>query len=139
MNKYSKQREDVLEYIKNSYMHPTAEDIYTALKAQSSTISRGTVYRNLAVLVDKEVIIKIPIQNQHDRYDYIHTPHSHAICNKCGKIYDFYPTLSTAKLEKEVLSQTDVSDISNQLIVYGVCKNCKTKFKEVNYEGIKRN
>ena len=59
MENYSKQREDILDVLKDSYDHPTAEEIYNRVKQKNSTSSRGTVYRNLKLLVDKNAILKI--------------------------------------------------------------------------------
>ncbi len=58
MEKYSKQREEVINCIKNNRNHPTAEEIYMSLKLRNPNISRGTVYRNLNLLVDKGFVNK---------------------------------------------------------------------------------
>ena len=62
MENYSKQREEIIEVLENAYDHPTAEEIYTRLKENLSTSSRSTVYRNLALLVNKKAILKIIVK-----------------------------------------------------------------------------
>ena len=47
MNNYSKQREIILEVIKNNRTHPTAEEIYILVTKKEPTISRSTVYRKI--------------------------------------------------------------------------------------------
>ena len=130
MQKYSKQREDVLNYLKNSHTHLTAEQIYLGLKKQNSTASRGTVYRNLNKLIYYGIVSKIPIENQPDKFDYIHKPHSHALCKECGKVFDFEYNFNAENLIKQVEEQTDMEDVASQILIYGICKNCKSKFKE---------
>ena len=45
MNNYSKQREIILEVIKENRIHPTAEEIYNILIKKEPQISKSTVYR----------------------------------------------------------------------------------------------
>ncbi len=48
----TKQRKLVLDAVRQSYNHPTADEIYNAVREQDDRISRGTVYRNLNLLAD---------------------------------------------------------------------------------------
>lgn len=133
MEKYSKQREEILEFLKNTYSHPTAEEIYQQIKKQNSTASRGTVYRNLGLLTEKGIIIKIPMGNQSDRYDYIRKPHMHIICKKCGKTMDFDYNTEFEKLKKEIYHQTEIMPEEHEIAIQGICKECQNhiKFEEV--------
>ena len=56
---YSKQREIILDTLRNNVVHPTAEYIYEILKEEDSKISLATLYRNLNQLADKGIIKKI--------------------------------------------------------------------------------
>ena len=105
MNNYSKQREIILEVIKNNRTHPTAEEIYILVTKKEPKISRSTVYRNINILVEKGIIEKITIATGPDRYDYLYEEHYHAICKVCGKAFDFY-----YKFEKDNL----ISNIKNR-------------------------
>lgn len=125
MKNYSKQREEILDFIKNSHTHLTAEEIYLALKGENSTISRGTVYRNLSIFLEDGVIIKLPIENGPDKYDYVHKLHHHAICKKCGRVYDFNYEINMKDLEKHIINETEIEEVSSYIIVQGICKNCK--------------
>lgn len=65
----TKQRKLVLDAVRQSYNHPTADEIYNAVRAQDDKISRGTVYRNLNLLADAGEIlsIKTPGGSRFDR------------------------------------------------------------------------
>ncbi len=89
MEKYSRQRQEILDFLIESYDHPTAEEVYKEVKERGSTASKGTVYRNLNFLVEKGIIEKVSMSNGADRYDYKKTPHNHAICVKCNTVFDF--------------------------------------------------
>ena len=59
MRNYSKQREEILNVVKEMRNHPTAEEIYEISKETIPNISLGTVYRNLNTLVNEKLIRKI--------------------------------------------------------------------------------
>ena len=50
MRNYSKQREAILQVLKNSKAHPTANQVYEEVRKIIPNISLGTVYRNLSEL-----------------------------------------------------------------------------------------
>lgn len=81
--RHSKQRDIVLDIMKNTKVHPTAEQIYIMVNEVDKTISKSTVYRNISILLTKGDIIKITMAIGPDRYDYIHKPHHHIVCKKC--------------------------------------------------------
>ena len=126
MENYSKQREEIMEVLKNSYDHPTAEEIYQRAKKNGSTSSRGTVYRNLKLLVETNRILKISMPGLKDRYDFIRKKHSHFICTQCNRAIDFEYDFEIEALKK-ILS-TDVYFIDeNSITISGICKNCTNK------------
>ncbi len=55
----TRQRKLVLDAVRQSYNHPTADEIYNAVREQDDKISRGTVYRNLNLLADAGEILSI--------------------------------------------------------------------------------
>ena len=125
MKNYSRQREQILETVKKSCVHPTAEEIYEMVKQTNSTASRSTVYRNLNLLADEGIITKISMLVGPDRYDYLKKPHNHAICKACGKVFDFEYDFKSKELEKSILSQTGVNTELDSITIEGICSNCK--------------
>ena len=126
MEKYSKQREEVFNYIKGSKSHLSAEDVYMGLKLKNPNISRGTVYRNLNLLVDKGLVNKISNSGTPDKFDFASYEHSHAICKMCGEVFDIQALLDD-KTKEIIKLQTGLEDFSNDFTVYGICKICKNK------------
>ena len=131
MKNYSKQRDDLLNILKNSKSHPTAEELYEKVKEKIPNVSRGTVYRNLKDLVDEDYIIKISMSDGADRYDYIHKKHNHVICKYCGNVKDFEYNFDSKKAKLSVLEQTGMESFLDGIIVYGVCEKCKGKLKNI--------
>lgn len=82
------QREIVLKAIHNLKNHPTAEEIYEVIRIDNPSISRGTVYRNLGILAEENMIRKISVSEGPDHYDHKCHKHYHAKCVKCGCVND---------------------------------------------------
>ena len=112
MNNYSKQRQIILDTLKNTKIHPTAEQIYEMVLKVDPKISRSTVYRNINILCENNQILKISMLVGPDRYDYIWKKHYHAICEMCGNVWDF-----NFEFNEEEMSKQNV-DKSRCILVY---------------------
>ncbi len=84
--RYSKQRELIYEAVLGSKEHPTAEMVYQWLKPKNPALSLGTVYRNLTLLAQEGVLVRMPFPVE--RYDAETHPHSHFRCRGCGRVFD---------------------------------------------------
>lgn len=120
------QRRAVLEFIINSHSHPTADEIYKALGRDFPNMSVATVYNNLHVFKDANIVKELSYGDSSSRFDFTTHDHYHAICNKCGKIVDFsYPGLE--EVESLASHVTGFEIASHRLEVYGICEECKKK------------
>ena len=108
MNNYSRQREVILDVVKNSRIHPTAEEIYNLVIQEEPKISRSTVYRNINILVEQGAIRRISMATGSDRYDYLHKEHYHVICKVCGKVLDFYYDFEKENIIESIKQQTNI-------------------------------
>lgn len=122
--KYSKQRQLIKEYVIANEIHPTADDVYNALKEENPNLSLGTVYRNLNLLSDMGELLRLHIPNFSDRYDGRIVSHYHVICNKCGKIHDVDISFPES-IDLEIQRKTGISVTGHQLIFSGLCKDCE--------------
>lgn len=127
MKNYSRQREEIIKVIQESHDHKTAEEIYMIVKAKDPAVSRSTVYRNLGLLVENHIIDKISMLVGPDRYDYITKPHNHAICTKCGKVFDFEYKFEYEKIRQLVIKQTGVEISNKGIALEGLCDSCRNK------------
>ena len=85
---YSKQRNLVLEVLKDTYDHPTAETVYERAHRKLPTIGIATVYRNLNQLAEMGEILRIPQAGGNDRFDARVEEHYHIRCPICGGLTD---------------------------------------------------
>ena len=125
MKNYSRQREEIIKVVKGSYNHPTAEDIYITVKSKDPAVSRSTVYRNLGLLVETGILKQLTMRVGPDRYDYIREVHNHAMCIKCGKVFDFKYSFEYEELKKKVKEQTGLEISTDGIALEGICDLCK--------------
>ena len=88
-------------------------------------MSRSTVYRNLGLLVESNLLNKITMSVGPDRYDYIREPHNHVICSKCGCITDFRYVFEYEHMKKSILEQTGIEISDEGITLEGICNSCK--------------
>ena len=69
--------------------HSTADDLYTAVRAEIGAISRQGVYDVLAILTDKDLVRRIQPAGSPTRYeDRVGDNHHHLVCRACNRMVD---------------------------------------------------
>lgn len=126
IRKQSKQRDIVLNYMKQIKGHVSAEQVFEDLNKDEKTVSLATVYRNLNILVQMNEIKKIA----HPVYGYVYDktcdPHYHLHCVVCDQLYDFpYPYM--LELDDEMEKNTGLKVYSHNTIFEGICESCAKK------------
>ncbi len=84
----TRQRQLIYNIINAAPEHRTAEEIYDLARAEMPSLARGTVYRNLGLLVQSGQIRKLEMPDAPARYDRERRPHPHLICQVCGQVED---------------------------------------------------
>lgn len=123
MVKYSRQRECILHNLQSRRDHPTADMVYESVRQEHPNISLGTVYRNLAFLVENGQVLKISTGMGPDHFDGFVEPHVHFLCKHCGRVVDMENIPEMNLLEK-TSSQFDGVVEGYELKVYGKCGEC---------------
>lgn len=117
------QRALVLEAVHSLHTHPTSADVYEAVRERHPSISRATVYRNLAVLAERGDVLRVEVPNGADRYDFNTEPHHHVKCAECGLIDDVMLSCADNLLD-QVRDARGFQLASYQVIFEGVCPHC---------------
>ena len=121
--RYSKKREAILEAIRSTKSHPSADWVYQTLKPTHPDLSLGTVYRNLSLLSDLGEIQKISTGAGPDRFDGNPRPHCHFQCRQCYSVLDI-PFEHTEALNAHVSKDFPGIIEGNSVQFYGLCPNC---------------
>jgi Fur family peroxide stress response transcriptional regulator len=82
------QRRAVFEELARRRDHPTADQIYDAVRGRLGGLSRTTVYRVLETLVEAGLARKVHHVDAVVRYDPVTGRHHHLVCERCGCLVD---------------------------------------------------
>ena len=82
------QRQVILEELRKVTSHPTANEVYDMVRKRLPRIGLGTVYRNLELLADCDIIKKLKVGGEQKRFDGNPAPHYHIRCSQCGRVDD---------------------------------------------------
>ena len=125
--KHFRKRDAILNCLRQTTVHPSAEWIFDALKSEHSDISLATVYRNLSLFRNQGTIQCVATVRGVERYDANINPHVHFICNDCTAVIDLedmeVPRSLAATAEQSMGGQI----AECQLSFTGRCKSCISK------------
>ncbi len=121
--KYTNQRVEILNYLKDNDNHPSVEQVYEGVRKRLTRISKATVYQNLKFLAENGLVKEVNVKGV-SRFEPNIGAHHHMICRKCGKITDFQSdeltdyTLGIAKRLKGMKIDSATTNF------YGLCNKC---------------
>lgn len=98
--RYTVQRAAVFDHLEHVKSHPTAEDVYQAVRQRLPRISLATVYKALEALVEARLATKLTNGDGSARYDCRGEEHYHLRDEKTGEIRDLPVEFDRQLLEK---------------------------------------
>ena len=119
----TKQREVVLQVIRDAEQHLTANEVFAAAKSILPSISFATVYNSLRFLKDAGHITEIQFGNGASRFDRITSRHDHALCTKCGKLVDIEMD-HPQELVMQAAKYSNFKPESLEFTLRGLCSDC---------------
>ncbi|URA09624.1 Fur family transcriptional regulator [Thermospira aquatica] len=112
-------RDAVLQVLRSTKTHPSAEWVWQEVKKMYPSVTLATVYRNLHILEAQGQVLVLDVGQGERRYDGFTCHHGHFVCRKCGEVFDF--DLKTKPwMAREIPGEIE----SWQVIFYGVCHKC---------------
>ena len=122
----TKQRQVILDVIRASQAHPSADELYAMVRTQLPRISLGTVYRNLEILTEQGEIQRLELSGTVKRYDWDPSKHYHIRCMHCGRVDDA-PVAPLDRIENELYGATVFTIIGHRLEFEGFCPECSNR------------
>jgi len=120
------QRLQIFDALRSMKGHPSAEDVYGAVKPRVPSISFDTVYRTLALFERHGVISKVQYVDDKTRYDSETRRHCHLVCTRCRKIEDFWwPEIERLQVPDGTRRWGKVEN--RYLELRGICQDCLPK------------
>ncbi len=128
--KITKKRQAILDVLKATDEHLTAENIYFILKRKNIKIGLATIYRTLDLFYQNGIVNKINIGDGTIRYEYVDKKsvhHHHLVCIKCGRVMEYTDEEEPKFLEglaERIKDKYGFTVLSHEIYLYGVCKDC---------------
>ena len=118
----------LLEFVRSTDRHPTAQEIYEAVRHVRPRIGLATVYRILRQLVQQGYIKEIGPDEQGSRYDGHISRHDHAVCTLCGALLDVPLEVAIpAEVLQAAARSTGIALTSHEVRLYGLCSSCQDR------------
>ena len=118
----TKQKTAILNFLRSKRQHYSATQIYDAVRIEIPNISLGTVYRNLATLIEDGEIISVETNDKCVYYDGFIKDHAHFVCTGCKQIYDFPIEIDLSEPQKNGFKVE-----KSRVVHYGVCSECNNR------------
>lgn len=123
--RYSKQRETILNVLRNDCTHPNVDSIFMKVREIIPDISLGTVYRNLNQLSDNKDILKLDFGDGVVHFDGTTAPHFHMVCDECRQVEDVFVDESlVAAFQKNVRKKSNAHITQTDVLFHGICQHC---------------
>lgn len=133
--RHSRQREVVLEAVRSTMDHPTAEWVFRQARRRLPRISLATVYRNLKELAAEGELREVHIGGQNARYDGNTGRHYHIRCLACGRVGDL-PLSVDESLERAAARATNYVILGHAMEVHGLCPSCQQNKRDSYLGGV---
>ncbi len=109
--------------------HVTVNEVYEFLKKEYPTIGKGTVYRNLDILVEEGALRKVEVSEGPNRFDFTLKNHYHVRCVKCDEVSDVDMD-EIPDLMKKIHDTHGIEFLDYDISFKGICPKCREEAKE---------
>jgi len=133
MMRLTTQRQIILEELSKVKTHPTASEVYDMVRKRLPRIGLGTVYRNLELMADNGMILKLEVGGTQKRFDATTNTHYHIRCSECGKVDDIdTPVMDT--LVQAASESSSYQILGHHVEFTGLCPECQQNEKDVSLQ-----
>ena len=120
------QRMQLLESIEE-HGHMSIEAIYDQVVKTHPSLSLATVYKNIILMVEKGVLVEVPIEGKKSKYELRKEDHIHLVCTECGEVEDKPRMEETDTILNTLTSSEHFKLTKQQINLYGVCEHCQVQ------------
>ena len=125
------QRQIILEELSKVTSHPTANEVYDMVRKRLPRIGLGTIYRNLELMAESGIILKLEVGGTQKRFDATVSTHYHIRCTTCGKVDDI--DIEVQKEINEIAARScDYKILGHHIEFSGICEECSQKEQVVH-------
>jgi len=105
--------------------HIDVDEIYSEVLKSHPTLSLATVYKNIITMLEKDVLVEVPISGRKSKFEIKKHEHIHLICTKCGKVMDKEMSELIGSDTRKLAIDNGFVLENSQVNLYGVCASCR--------------
>lgn len=122
-HRFTTQRAAIYDALASTTVHPTADDVFTAVRERVPDISLATVYKALEAFVSCGVARRLALGTGPARYDGRTDEHEHIRCLSCGRVEDVEGLQPRGWMEG-LAHLTPFDVVGYRLELEGYCPDC---------------
>lgn len=122
--KQFRKRNAILECLRSTESHPSAEMVHQMLQESHPDISLATVYRNLNYFKQQGLVSSVATVKGIERFDANTQDHVHFVCENCNAVLDLHQIHVPETLDAQVESAAGCRVSSCQVTFTGLCADC---------------
>jgi Fur family ferric uptake transcriptional regulator len=126
----TRERRTILGEMARIEGHFEADELLAHFRRRGRRVSRATLYRTLARLVDAGLVHRIEMNQGQARYEMMvgRHHHDHMICLDCGRIIEF-ESREIERLQDEICRRKGFKMTGHMHQIRGRCANCTPRKK----------
>lgn len=121
----TRERRSILDEMLEVRGHFDADQLMMLFRRKGRPVSRATLYRTLARLVDAGLVHKIEMATGQARYEpmFGRHHHDHMVCVECGRIIEF-ESRDIERLQDEICQRKKFTMTGHTHQIRGTCESC---------------
>jgi Fur family ferric uptake transcriptional regulator len=126
--RFTRERGRLLEKIFSTHKHFEADDLLMDMRSGGVRVSKATIYRTLALLVESGLLRQVITGEKHAHYEHVfgHEHHDHMTCTQCGETVEFFEP-KIERLQDKICEQKGFRAESHRMQIIGLCARCLRK------------
>lgn len=125
--KLTPQRIRVFERAFGTHEHFSAEEFYSWMRQEDGPrVSRATVYRTLALLVEGGFLECLDTGSGETLFEHVvgHRHHDHLVCSECGRIEEFFD--EEIEMRQQAIAEKFGFELeTHSMRLFGLCPSCR--------------
>jgi Fe2+ or Zn2+ uptake regulation protein len=126
-------RREIITILSESHKPLSANELIKTLLSRRISANKTTVYRQLDLLQEYDMIHEIRFHDRTRRYELMKENskdhHHHLVCLKCKTIEDINFKEDLARQEKTILNKKGFKVTQHALEFFGICKKCRKRVR----------
>jgi Fe2+ or Zn2+ uptake regulation protein len=105
--------------------HLDVDEIYAEVRETHPTLSLATVYKNIVTMVERGVVVEVPISGRKSKYEIHKHEHVHLVCRICGGVVDHEIDDVLIQDTQAIAHRSAFALEDRQVNLYGICSACQ--------------